>query len=34
MSRAKQKELELLKEMKEKKEMEHRAALRRIIDGD
>jgi hypothetical protein len=34
MSKAKQKELELLRELKDKKEGEFRAALRRLIDGE
>jgi hypothetical protein len=33
MSRAKQKELELLRELKEKREVEQRDALKRIIDS-
>ena len=34
LSKAKQKEVEMLRELKEKKEAEYRAALKRLIDGE
>jgi hypothetical protein len=34
LSKAKQKEIEMLRELKEKKEAEHRAALKRLVEGE
>ena len=34
LSKAKQKEIEMLRELKEKKEAEQRAALKRLVEGE